>query len=504
MPTGDPAYLTYKPRSPNTVTSNFLSGLNGLITPRTSQEVPQAYLPDVYKDQRTITGRRIHKTHKETSQVVWPPLVEDALLKGLRAYKAPPEPAHRKPGAALRWPYRNRFISEWIKKQTGVTRTPKQVGSRLQQMRDTCKDDRIRELILPRRGFASGSITRTVTVDIDLSSGSPESSIIDIPSSSSTASGGIPAKDSTVLTGPEVIPSNTSTTRCSGGPGRVREVFVTVNLCMNNSGVAFNTVPLAGFSVGEPLRSEISLFPVTSSAANSPPTTLGQFDNTVHFWSPISAAKQRTVFSLFKDSTFLNDDSGFMYAMPTTQSNSAWSYSSLLCPKMWQRISRDPEVERLTIYQTVYLTDDQPDIRICYRFATPFTDTLASRTYQAIPPTLRPLEFDGEYDLATASPVPHISYTSHALSSAASAHPLLNTVFDSEYNVPLTGGVASQRQQPPTGIIEPGQAQDQYTGRRTLDVTSSETFGTLAHPDHTQYSAMYYYENPFYPSPSEY
>ena len=33
---------------------------------------------------------------------------------------------------------RNRFISDWIFEKTGKRRTAKQVGSRLQQLRDTC------------------------------------------------------------------------------------------------------------------------------------------------------------------------------------------------------------------------------------------------------------------------------------------------------------------------------------------------------------------------------
>jgi len=33
---------------------------------------------------------------------------------------------------------RNRFISEYIQRTTGKHRTAKQVGSRLQQLRDTC------------------------------------------------------------------------------------------------------------------------------------------------------------------------------------------------------------------------------------------------------------------------------------------------------------------------------------------------------------------------------
>jgi hypothetical protein len=42
----------------------------------------------------------------------------------------------------IRFPYRNRFISQYIYDKTGKTRTHKQVGSRLQQLRDTCEDSR--------------------------------------------------------------------------------------------------------------------------------------------------------------------------------------------------------------------------------------------------------------------------------------------------------------------------------------------------------------------------
>ena len=37
---------------------------------------------------------------------------------------------------------RNKFISDYILQVTGKHRTPKQVGSRLQQLRDTCEGKR--------------------------------------------------------------------------------------------------------------------------------------------------------------------------------------------------------------------------------------------------------------------------------------------------------------------------------------------------------------------------
>ncbi|KAJ3922480.1 hypothetical protein F5877DRAFT_7606, partial [Lentinula edodes] len=37
-----------------------------------------------------------------------------------------------------RFPKRNCWISKYIKRRTGHDRSPKQVGSRLQQLRDSC------------------------------------------------------------------------------------------------------------------------------------------------------------------------------------------------------------------------------------------------------------------------------------------------------------------------------------------------------------------------------
>lgn len=47
-----------------------------------------------------------------------------------------------------RFPMRNRFISEYIYKTTGKRRTAKQVGSRIQQLRDTCGSKQGKRLVI--------------------------------------------------------------------------------------------------------------------------------------------------------------------------------------------------------------------------------------------------------------------------------------------------------------------------------------------------------------------
>lgn len=99
-----------------------------------------------------LSGRKCWRIMKGKNEPVWPPALEAALIEGgiflsptsgicahrrvagLEKYK----PAGTRSTKALgRLPMRNKFVSEYIFKVTGKRRTPKQVGSRIQQLRDT-------------------------------------------------------------------------------------------------------------------------------------------------------------------------------------------------------------------------------------------------------------------------------------------------------------------------------------------------------------------------------
>lgn len=119
------------------------------------------------------TGRKTYKTLKEKQEVIWPPCLEAALIDGkhglyiysvqrsqLGSFLAAALEKYRPnsltdPKDLRRFPRRNQFISEHIFQITGKRRTPKQVGSRLQQLRDTCSSE--------HSGFfiASGDCTLT-------------------------------------------------------------------------------------------------------------------------------------------------------------------------------------------------------------------------------------------------------------------------------------------------------------------------------------------------------
>ena len=106
--------------------------------------------------QSIVKGRKSWKSLKG-GEIVWPPELEAALIEGeLDHVPCAPQSDRRRNLASIsglenyqpddsretrllgRFPMRNRFISDWIFEKTGKRRTAKQVGSRLQQLRDTC------------------------------------------------------------------------------------------------------------------------------------------------------------------------------------------------------------------------------------------------------------------------------------------------------------------------------------------------------------------------------
>ncbi|KAJ7792986.1 hypothetical protein B0H14DRAFT_2928523 [Mycena olivaceomarginata] len=94
--------------------------------------------------QAVLRGRKTWKSRG--GEPIWPLDLEAALLEALEKYR--PEDS-RETLILGRFPGRNRFISDYICDKTGKRRSPKQVGSRLQQLRDCCEDTRLRRMICP-------------------------------------------------------------------------------------------------------------------------------------------------------------------------------------------------------------------------------------------------------------------------------------------------------------------------------------------------------------------
>ncbi|TRM65444.1 hypothetical protein BD626DRAFT_546930 [Schizophyllum amplum] len=115
------------------------------------QPPPSTFVPSddmnkgtVHAVNTLVGSRRSWKTMPEGKEPVWPPQLEAALIEGLEKYRPGSNTETRQ---LRRFPKRNRYISDYIHQITGKRRTPKQVGSRLQQLRDTCHDPRILDLV---------------------------------------------------------------------------------------------------------------------------------------------------------------------------------------------------------------------------------------------------------------------------------------------------------------------------------------------------------------------
>ncbi|KAL5504505.1 hypothetical protein ACEPAH_7166 [Sanghuangporus vaninii] len=80
-----------------------------------------------------VRARKSWKTVKGRNEPVWPPELEKVLVQALLSYRPDDAQFSRALG---RFPKRNRYISDYIFATTGIRRTPKQVGSRLQQLKD--------------------------------------------------------------------------------------------------------------------------------------------------------------------------------------------------------------------------------------------------------------------------------------------------------------------------------------------------------------------------------
>ncbi|KAJ7192593.1 hypothetical protein GGX14DRAFT_479957 [Mycena pura] len=100
-------------------------------------------------EQRLLTAvlqsRKLYKT-QDSGRAIWPLQLEAALVEGLARFR--PQ-ACRETLMLGRFPGRNQFIARHIASRTGQWRSPKQVGSRLQQLRESCADDELRQLLFP-------------------------------------------------------------------------------------------------------------------------------------------------------------------------------------------------------------------------------------------------------------------------------------------------------------------------------------------------------------------
>ncbi|KAJ7170866.1 hypothetical protein C8R43DRAFT_1231587 [Mycena crocata] len=285
-----------------------------------------------YQHQLRITRRSSFKNIKGCSEAVWSLPLEGALLQGLfhhsLLYVDGTERAHERKKIINR----NSFISKFIFETTNQIRTAKQVGSRLQQLAGTTRDDRVIR-ILRRRPIPEAEV-RPLTTTRPL----------------------ITASDS-----------------ANGLNGKLIRVFSTVVL----QSARYPSLP-----------PEITLVPSLQSIqlrtlAEFQPQTqiLGGMDPAVVLLSPIPLAAHST-FEVYKDKKpYWSSPTSLV---PDGIQNGHWRYLSSVAADLWPVMSEAPHRHdgkrtQWSISQTLFRLAPQskephiPFARILYEFDLPTT-----------------------------------------------------------------------------------------------------------------------------------
>ncbi|EAU91839.1 hypothetical protein CC1G_04606 [Coprinopsis cinerea okayama7 len=312
-----------------------------------STHIPQLDNPrtqDVFTS--IVKGRKSWKTARG-GEVVWPPELEAALIEGLENYKPDDSRETRLLG---RFPLRNRFISDWIFEKTGKRRTAKQVGSRLQQLRDTCGGKRLINLISPRRPIpvrTSSSLSpkpphRAAFTNPTASPEQEGESCSDTSSPSSpTTPTEVHATLQSLLYRGIALPSESSITS-------VVYIDLLSNLDSGLKGLV--DVPNSPSDDDSLFWSERGLEVVKIS---SQPRYIMDIDPTISFVSR-SPKSGVSLFSLYQNGELIHSESTSLKALGMLPgSDSQFLYSTSLIPSYWQKLAHIPNLSSYSIIHRV-------------------------------------------------------------------------------------------------------------------------------------------------------
>ncbi|KAH7909648.1 hypothetical protein BJ138DRAFT_1010403 [Hygrophoropsis aurantiaca] len=303
---------------------------------------------------------------------------------------------------------RNRFISEYVFRVTGKYRSAKQVGSRLQQLRDTSEG---RELIesLTRRylaqtepGSSSARFNGTPQHASWHTYSSPTLSSIssDFPSSDSSSScSSLDSPISSANYSPLMAPIKAK------APG-LNTARTVVHIDILPAGMAWSNLPVS------PKRSPHAVatspphsrLPGTShSQPSSSPRPIHSIDPTVTFVSP-SAMIAKSSYIVLLDGAPIHSEDTKMQCVgpcqnPSTATNAAPSsllYSTSLVPKFWDTICNSSDPTVYTIMQDVYripepssYSESSSRPRPLLIFSTIYHFRYPSSASSTSPPTIR-------------------------------------------------------------------------------------------------------------------
>ncbi|KAI0689017.1 hypothetical protein BC835DRAFT_1370856 [Cytidiella melzeri] len=328
-----------------------------------------------------LDSRKCWRNMKGKEEAVWPPELEAALIQGLEKYR----PAEAKSKRVLgRFPMRNKFVADHIFEVTGHRRTPKQVGSRIQQLRDTSSGKHILKAISDKHYEMMHPKSSTSDEQEAGPSGSNVNSSYSLPQSS-------PLQP----TPPAMVVPN--------------HVYI-------------NTLP--------PHSSFYSPAQLSSIHAQEP-RPLRHIDPTVSFTSPVQSPCQ-AVFQIYKAGHFVQQE----YAPVTLSCGSLsepgtsmplFTYSTTLVPQHWSFLCEVEDLSAYTIYLQVVrvplssVNSSGSSSSTLLSMLYHFVDASASSAYTlpaaACTPPLSPRSSCGEADFDFST-----------LSSCSSPSPLLDSM----------------------------------------------------------------------------
>ncbi|KAJ7173177.1 hypothetical protein C8R46DRAFT_1082157 [Mycena filopes] len=273
--------------------------------------------------QSVIRVRKTWKTFRG-GETVWPLELEAALLEGLEQYQPDDSRETRMLG---RYPRRNRFISDYIFEKTGKRRSAKQVGSRLQQLRESCGGKQLLDLLSPFRKPAYAE-----------SSGSVDSALSSPISSSGEHGLFASAAPRHTVMYIDLLPDE----RVRGGSEE------------SDSSPWSDT--------GDVVR------------ASAQPRRLESINPTISFTSPARiAVAAHSRFTVYSESLILHAET--VPLVPLINDDApGFLYSTSLVPKYWKVILDSPDPTRFTIFQEVLREEDNTILfSATYKFSYPST-----------------------------------------------------------------------------------------------------------------------------------
>ncbi|KAJ8521713.1 hypothetical protein ONZ45_g1601 [Pleurotus djamor] len=294
--------------------------------------------------QSVVTGRKTWKALKGKTEAVWPSYLEAALIKALERYRPDPSTGTKR---LERFPRRNRFISDYIFETTGKRRTPKQVGSRLQQIKETCTEPCVLGLLRQQSSLpAARRIDGT----------SP-------PSPTSTAK----SAPSPTTSEPEAISTSISTSpspTCYDAPDDVLDIAVHNAFTSPRGRICLElTQETTWMRVKCEKLSPPSdiMFSICSPGSDffkpSVPDPSSKFISTVDprvVFTPSTAIKPTEyycIFHVFNGDTIIHTEATLLVSEP--RDNGEHCYSTQLAPQYWAKLIRCNDLSDFSVLQEV-------------------------------------------------------------------------------------------------------------------------------------------------------